>query len=44
MLGLLDLLATRRLETRQRGFHVAAAGEAERLVQCDGVFHRELRS
>ena len=42
MLGLLDLLAPRRFEARQRGLDVAAAGEAERLVERDGVLHREL--
>ena len=42
MLGLLDLLAARRFETRQRGLDVAPAGEAERLVERDGVLHREL--
>ncbi len=42
MLGLLDLLAPRRFEARERGLDVASAGEAERLVERDGILHREL--
>src|SRR5437764_14526165 len=42
MLSLLDFLAARRLEMRERGRDVAAGDGPERLIERDRVFHGEL--